>query len=152
MTSVKKSGALPHTTRGQMIFFSWTKDILIYVVVLNLFVEFNPLVIIDSFTLSIFTAILLKILLELILTFEHKVVDVFKANKVLRFFFMWLILFGSKFLILELVNLVFGDHVDLGKFWDVFFLALSLLLVRQALLWVYQRLGKTEHTRKRESS
>ena len=152
MTSVKKTVALTPTTKAQRVFFSWTKDILIYVTVLNLFVEYNPLVIIDSFTISIFTAILLKILLELILTLEHKVVDVFKANKVLRFFFVWLILFGSKFLILELVNLVFGDHVELGKFWDVFFLALSLLLVRQALLWVYQRLGNKEHALKDGSS
>jgi hypothetical protein len=60
-------------------------------------------------------------------------------------FFVWLILFGSKFLILELIDLVFGEHVELGKFWDVFLLALTLLLVRQAFLWIYLGLGKSEH-------
>jgi len=144
MGAEMKSVPIPHLTKTQMIFFSWTKDILIYVIVLNLFEEYNPLMIIDSFTLSIFTAILLKFLLDLILKLEHMVIDVFKANKVLRIFFVWLILFGSKFLILEFVNIVFGEHVTLGKFWDVFFLALSLLLVRQAVQWIYQALGKSK--------
>ena len=142
MRAKQKSDTVLHTTHRQQVFFSWTKDILIYVIVLNLFVEYSPVVIIDSFTISIFTAILLKILLEIILALEHKVADVFKENKVLKVFFIWLILFGSKFLILEFVNLVFGQHVELGKFWDVFFLALTLLLVRQAFLWIYKSLGR----------
>lgn len=148
MVKEKKNHTIPHSTKRQMIFFSWTKDILIYVTVLNLFVEYNPAKIIDSFTVSILTAILLKIILELILRLEHIVADVFKANKVLKVFFIWLILFGSKFLILELVNFVFGEHVELGGFWDVFLLALTLLLTRQAFQWIYQGLGnnKSSHT------
>jgi hypothetical protein len=152
MGSEKKPIALPHTTKQQMLFFSWTKDILIYVVVLNLFVEYNPVMIIDSFTISIFTAIVLKIILELILRLEHIVSDRFKANKVLRVFFVWLILFGSKFLVLELINLVFGEHVELGKFWDVFLLALTLLLVRRAFLRIYLGLGKSERTQPEAAS
>jgi hypothetical protein len=144
MGSEKKNPAFPHTTRRQMVFFSWTKDVLIYIIVLNLFVEYRPKVITESFTLSIFTAILLKILLDIILKLEHKVSDVFKEFKVLRIFFVWLILFSSKFLILELVNIVFGDYVTLGNFLDVFLLALTLLLVRQAFQWIYLRLGKSE--------
>lgn len=146
MGSEKKPIALPHTTKRQMIFFSWAKDILIYVIVLNLFVEYSPVMVIDSFTISIFTAVVLKILLELILRLEHIVSDVFKANKVLRVFLVWLILFGSKFLILEVINFIFGDHVELGKFWDVFLLALILLLVRQVFQWIYLSLGKSERT------
>jgi len=67
-------------TRRQMIFFSWTKDVLIYIIVLNLFVEYNTKIVIDSFTISILTAILLKALLEIILRFEHRVADFFKAR------------------------------------------------------------------------
>ena len=144
MGADKQSGAGLHTTTRQKVFFSWTKDILIYVIVLNLFVEYSPVVIIDSFTISIFTAIVLKIILDLILILEHKVSHIFKAHKGLRIFFTWLILFGSKFLILEIIDFVFGEHVELGKFWDVFLLALTLLLVRQVVQWIYQGLGKTD--------
>ena len=142
MSSDKKSPALAHPTRLQMIFFSWTKDVLIYIIVLNLFVEYSPVVIIDSFTISIFTAILLKILLEIILKIEHKVAHFFKDNKFLRILFGWLILFGSKFIILEIINFIFGEHVELGKFLDVILLVITLILARELFQWLYHRLGK----------
>ena len=57
MTSTSVSKIQGTTTRRQEIFLSWTSDVLIYIVVLNLFVEYNPKIVIDSFTISIFTAI-----------------------------------------------------------------------------------------------
>lgn len=131
-------------TERQMIFASWTKDVLIYIIVLNLFVEYNPKIIIDSFTISIFTAVLLKILLEVILNLEHRVSEVFKSYKVLRIFLVWLILFGSKFLILEVVDLVFGEHVELGKFLDVILLVIALMVAREVVQRIYISLGHKE--------
>jgi len=148
MAKEKQNHTIPHTTKSQMIFFSWAKDILIYVIVLNLFVEFSPVVIIDSFTISIFTAVLLKILLEIILFFEHKVSDFFKEKKVLRIFLVWLIMFSSKFVILEAVDIIFGLHVELGKFLNVILLVVALMLSRQVFRWIYQGLGKTKRPHK----
>ena len=145
MTSDEKPTITMVHTKRQLIFFSWAKDILIYVLVLNLFVEYNAKIVIDSFTISIFTAILLKILLEIILNLEHKVSDVFKSYKVLRIFFVWLILFGSKFLILEVVDIVFGEHVELGKFVDVIVLVIALMLAREVVQRIYISLGSREN-------
>ena len=144
MASDKKPPSAAPPTKRQMIFFSWTKDVLIYILVLNLFVEYNSKIIIDSFTISIFTAILLKILLEIILKLEHKVSDVFKPYKVLRVILVWLILFGSKFLILEVVDLVFGEHVELGKFLDVIVLVIALMVAREVFTQIYLALGDRE--------
>ena len=144
MSEGKAPIAIKPPTKRQMIFFSWAKDILIYIIVLNLFVEYNTKIIIDSFTISIFTAILLKILLEIILTLEHKVSTVFKPYKVLRIFLVWLILFGSKFLILEVVDIVFGEHVELGKFVDVIVLVIALMVAREIVQWIYLGLGERE--------
>lgn len=131
-------------TKQQMIFFSWTKDVLIYIIVLNLFVEYNYKIVIDSFTISIFTAILLKILLEIILKLEHRVSDAFKAYRILRILLVWLILFGSKFLILEIVDIVFGEHVELGKFLDVIVLVIALMVAREVFQRIYVSLGPSE--------
>jgi hypothetical protein len=46
--------ALP--TARQTAFLSWMTDVLIYVVVINLFVEYLPTVVIESFTISVLTA------------------------------------------------------------------------------------------------
>ena len=136
-------------TRAQKIFLSWTKDVLIYIVVLNLFVEYNSKIVIDSFTISIFTAILLKILLEIILKFEHLVAEFFKSrpgklSNFLRIFATWMILFFSKFLILEVVDIVFGEHVELGKFLDVILLVIALMVARGLVQWIFISLGESK--------
>ena len=122
---------------------------MIYILVLNLFVEFNSKIVIDSFTISIFTAIVLKILLEIVFKFEHVVGEFFKArpgkvSNFLRIISMWLILFLSKFLILEVIDLIFGEHVELGKFLDVIILVISLMVAREIFDRIYRALGERE--------
>jgi hypothetical protein len=149
MTSEGKLSREVTITMRQDIFLSWSKDILIYILILNLFVEFNDKIIIDSFTISIFTAIVLKILLEIVFKFEHLVGDFFKArpgkiSNFLRIISMWLILFLSKFLILEVIDLIFGEHVELGKFLDVIILVISLMVARELFDRIYRALGERE--------
>ncbi|MFN2150540.1 MAG: hypothetical protein ACK2T5_03010 [Anaerolineales bacterium] len=86
----------------------------------------------------------MKILLEIILKLEHRVANALKAYKVLRIFFVWLILFGSKFLILEIVDIVFGEHVELGKFLDVILLVIALMVAREVFQQIYLALGERE--------
>lgn len=136
-------------TRAQLGFFSWTKDVLIYIVVLNLFVEYVDAIVIDSFSISIFTAVLLKALLDLILGLEHRVAHYFEQRtgplaKVLRVVFTWLILFLSKFLILEVVDIVFGDHVELGGFITVLSLVLVMMIAREVVQRIYLYLGRSQ--------
>jgi hypothetical protein len=57
-----------------------------------------------------------------------------------------LILFLSKFLILEVVDLVFGEHVELGKFLDVIVLVIALMVAREVFQRIYISLGGREPT------
>ena len=136
-------------TQRQEIYISWAKDVLIYIVVLNLCVEYNANIVIDSFTISIFTAIVLKILLEIILRFEHVVGDFFKSrpgrlSNILCIVSTWVILFLSKFLILEVIDFIFGEHVELGKFLDVIVLVITLMVARELFQRIYISLGEQE--------
>jgi hypothetical protein len=63
--------------------------------------------------------VVLQVLLKLTIVAEHKVADFFNArpggfNKFMRFFGAWLILFGSKFVILEALVFAFGDRLKFG--------------------------------------
>ena len=136
-------------TRAQLVFFSWTQDVLIYIVVLNLFVEYVDAIVIDSFTISIFTAVLLKALLDVILGLEHRVAHYFEhrtgpLSKVLRVLSTWLILFASKFVILEIVDIVFGDHVELGGFITVLSLVLVMMIAREVVQRIFVSLGRSQ--------
>jgi hypothetical protein len=149
MSSNAGTSALQSPTRRQLVFFSWTKDVLIYVVVLNLFVEYVDKIVIDSFTISILTAILLKALLDIILGLEHRVAHFFegrpgKLSSFMRIMSTWIILFLSKFVILEAVDLVFGEHVELGKFVHVLTLVIALMVAREVFQRIYLALGSSE--------
>lgn len=110
-------------------------DVFVYVVVLNLAIEFVPAVISETFTMSLLTAILLKVVLEIVVFFKNRAKDRFTsadtpARKLVAGVLLWLILVGSKFVVLELVALVFGDYVSLGGFFAVTGLILVLLVSR----------------------
>jgi len=134
-------------TKQQHRFLSWMSDVLVYIVVLNLFEEFSHAIIIDSFWISILTAVLLQALIALLKLVEERVGDYFEQRngvrpKVVGGFAKLVILFVSKLLILEIVNFVFGDHVELGHFVNVLVLILSLMAARALVGRIYVELGK----------
>lgn len=110
-------------------------DVFVYTVVLGLFVEYLPRVLSETFTLSLLTAVLLKVVLELVVAVKNRAKGRFAAadtptGKIVAGLLLWLVLFGSKFLVLETVDLVFGDRVTLGGFFSVTLLILVLLVAR----------------------
>jgi hypothetical protein len=110
-------------------------DLFVYVVVLNLAVEYLPSVISEGFTLSLLTAVLLKVALELVILVKGKILVRLRAAttrrmKVLAALSLWAVAVGSKIVVLELVDLVFGDSVSLGGFIPVTLLVLALLASR----------------------
>jgi hypothetical protein len=119
-------------------------DVFVYVVVLNLFVEYLPQVVSETFTLSLLTAVLLKGVLEVVVAAKNRVKTRFRQastpiGRVVAAVMLWMVLFGSKFLVLEAVNVVFGDRVSLGGFFSVTLLILTLLLSRAAVRRLLQR-------------
>lgn len=113
-------------------------DVFVYVVVLNLAVEYVPSVISEGFTLSLLTAVLLKITLELVLLVKNDVLGRLRAadtpsGKVLAGVALWGVAAGSKLVVLAVVDLVFGDSVSLGGFVPVTLLVITLLLSRSAV-------------------
>ncbi|MBN9109318.1 MAG: hypothetical protein J0I34_11075 [Pseudonocardia sp.] len=110
-------------------------DVFVYVVVLNLFVEYLPSVLSETFTLSLLTAVLLKGVLELVVLAKNKVKTRFREaasplGKVGAALLLWLVMFGSKFLVLETVDLAFGSRVSLGGFFSVSALIVVLMVAR----------------------
>ena len=113
-------------------------DFFVYVVVLNLFAEYFPKVISETFTLSLLAALLLKIVLEVVLEVKDRVKLRFRQattrlGKVVAAIMLWLVLVGSKFAVLEVINGVFGNRVSLGGFFSVTLLILALLVARLAV-------------------
>ena len=55
---------------------------------------------------------------------------------------MFSILFISKFVVLEIIDVIFGDRVALGGFIQVALLVITMILARRSVTWAYLRLGE----------
>ncbi len=113
-------------------------DIFVYVVVLNLAIEYLPAVLSESFTLSLLTAVLLKLALEVVLVLKARAMTRMSGAttvpaRLVAGLLLWATAAGSKIVVLELVDLVFGEAVSLGGFVSVTLLVVSLLLARGAV-------------------
>ena len=137
-------------SNSQQLFIRYFTFILIDLTVLNLFDEYWEHVKVESFTVSLLAAILMQALLKLTLAIEHRIGDYFKsksgiAAKVLRLFLAWLVLFGSKFVILYAINLAFGDRVVFGGPWHgvVAFIVLVVVMLaaEEIVVRFVRRLG-----------
>jgi len=125
----------------QLLYVRYFTAILIDLLVLNLFDEYWDKVQIDSFTISLLTAILLQIMLKITIKIEHRVGDYFKSKpgkfmKFMRYFSAWLILFVSKLMILEAVNMAFGDKVQFKGAWHgvlAFIVVVMVMLIAEMM-------------------
>ena len=110
-------------------------DIFVYLVVLGIFIQLFPAVITETFLLALLTAILLKLVLEVVLWAKKRILKRFRtaetsAVRVASAITLLLVLPASKFLVLGLVDLVFGNAVSLGGFFQVTALIIVLMLAR----------------------
>jgi len=157
----KQSFLLPAIAQApsnkQRLFIRYFTAILIDLTVLNLFVEYSEHVVIDSFTISLLAAVLLQVLLKLTIALEHRVAAYYKAKpggfaRFMRFFTAWLILFGSKFVILEALAFAFGDAVYFGgPFHGIVVLivvVITMLVAEEAIVQLYRRLSGEPDTAK----
>ena len=99
----------------QQLFLKYTLVVLIDLVVLGLFNQYWDYVFIETFTIALLTAILLQFLLQVAIKIEHYVADLLErkgfTSKAHRAISAWAVLFVSKLVILEAINLSFGDSV-----------------------------------------
>lgn len=134
----------------QRAFMRYLTATLVDLAVLGLFAEYWEYVSASSFTILLLAAVLLQVLLKLTIVLEHRLAAFFNArpggfNKFMRFFTAWLVLFGSKFVILEALVLAFGDRLRFGgPFHGVVALivvVVTMLALEAVLVKLYRRLG-----------
>ena len=119
-------------------------DVFVYLVVLGLFTQFLPNVITESFLVSLLTAVLFKLALEVISVLKTRILDRVRASRTaarttLNAALLLVLGAGSKFVILWLTDLVFGDAVQLGGFFSVTLLILVLMAARLGIRLLIDR-------------
>ncbi len=150
----KIHGFLPATydppSDRQRLFLRYFTGVLIDLALLGLFAEYWSDVKVSSFTVMLLAAILLQFLLKLTIWVEHHVAEYFNAKtggfmKFMRYFGAWLVLFGSKFVILEALSFVFQGRVQFeGPFHGIIALivvAITMVVVEELFVRLYRKLA-----------
>ncbi len=132
--------------KNQRLFIDYILFILVDLTVLNLFDEFGVHLHIESFTISLAVAALLQVLLRLTLMIEHRIAAYFKkqkgkAAKVKRIMAAWAVLFISKFVILEVIDVVFGTTVEFFSIIGFIIVVIVIVVVERWVIRIYTWLG-----------
>ena len=103
--------------KRQVLYIRYLICVLVDLTILNLYTEYWDYVVIDSFTISFFAAILLQLLLRLSIKAENMVSNYFKskpgkAAKVYRVLSILGILSSSKIVILQAIVLIFDEQIE----------------------------------------
>ena len=134
----------------QRLFVRYFTGTLIDLVVLGLFAEFSDKVYVDKFSTALLAAIVLQILLKVTIAIEHRVASYFKRKgggfwTFMRWFCAWLVLFGSKFVILEALSFTFEEDVRFegilhGIVWLII-VVVVMIIVEELIVRFYRKLA-----------
>lgn len=152
--SIKGAAALPATAElasdRQRLFLYYFTAALTDLVVLGLFDEYSEKVHVDGFSIMLLAALLLQVLLKATIAVEHRVAHYFSSKpggfmRFMRFFSAWLVLFGSKFVILEALSFAFGESVKFegvlhGIVWLII-VVVVMLIAEELVLRIYRKLA-----------
>lgn len=135
---------------GQKQFLRYYTGFLMDLVVLNLFAEWWSYVYVSSFTVSLLAALVLQALLKATIAVEHKVAVYWKSkgpgrfNTFMRYFGAWLVLFGSKFVILEAIVQIFGKQVHFLGMWHgvvtLIVVVVAMLIAEELMVRLFRRI------------
>ena len=134
----------------QKLFLRYYTGTLIDLVILGLFAEWTDKVFVESFSIALLAAVVLQVLLKATIAVEHRALDHFKGKtgawwKSLKYFVAWLILFGSKFVILEALTFVFGDKVHFegilhGIVWLII-VVVTMVIIEELVVRFFRKLA-----------
>jgi hypothetical protein len=145
------SDSILHTPSSkQFIFLKYLTWVLVDLTVLNFFAEYWDRVTITSFGISLFIAITLQILLKMTIALEHRLSNYMKSNekldkKLFHIFSTWFVLFSSKFVMLWILQFMFGDAIVFsGAYHGVvafIVVVMAILAAEYALTRIYRSLA-----------
>ncbi len=116
MNQTTETPRLKTPSPKQQFFLKYLTWTLVDLMVLNFFAEYWDKVTITSFGVSLFIAIVLQVLLKMTISLEHRISHYMKSNeklnkKILHIFSTWFVLFASKFVMLWVLQFLFGDAI-----------------------------------------
>lgn len=119
---------------------------LVYCVVLGFFNDYSSIVYARSFSTIFLASVVLELLTYLAFLLKGKIVRELKKHKgalyrFLTFFFVWLVLFLSKFVFIWVIDLVFGGYIKIYGFFGILLVVAWVTIIQKLADEIFIKLG-----------
>jgi hypothetical protein len=133
-------------TPRQLMFDAMFVGTLIYAVVLGFFNDYTSIVQANSFSTIFFASVVLQILTYYTFALKKLLLARLKDREgawytLLRFFCLWLIMFLSKFVFVWVIDLIFGDAINIYGFFGILAVVASATVIAKLADYIFARLG-----------
>jgi hypothetical protein len=131
------------TSSKQRIFREWTSGTLIYAVVMGFFNDYTDFLRIESFSTVFLAALVMQALTSATFSVKKRVNSWYQGRtgtgiKIAHGLSIWAIMFFSKFVFLEVINIVFASAVEISSFVGLM-LIIAVMVILSGLIEVIDR-------------
>ena len=133
----------------QLLFKELFVGTLIYAVVLGFFNDYTSIVYAKSFSTIFYSAVILELLTYLVFLLKDKIIIWLKGRqgaiyKILMFFCVWLVMFLSKFVFIWVIDVIFGNNINIYGFFGILLIVLCVTIIHKLANKVFIKLGNNE--------
>ena len=130
----------------QALFQEMVLGVLLYTVVLGFFEEYTSILNTWSYSITFMAAIVLQILTYLTFLLKKRVVKHFKGKEGKKYMAamvlgVWLILFLSKFVFLAVLDVIFGEAVEISGFVGLILIIATMTIATKLIEMIYLKLA-----------
>jgi hypothetical protein len=140
-------------TKNQIIYKDMLVGTLIYAVVLGFYNDYTDIFSAKSFSTIFLTALVMQILTYITFKIKDVIVKWLKTKegliyKIAMFFFVWLVMFFSKFVFLWVIDILFGSYVTINGFIGLIAIIVTVTVLDKLASLIFFKLGTTENNEK----
>lgn len=133
----------------QLLFKELFVGTLIYAVVLGFGNDYTSIISAKSFSTIFLAAIVLESLTYFAFFIKGKIINWLKNRqglmyKMLMFFFVWLVMFTSKFVFIWVIDFIFGNNININGFFGILILVLIVTVIHKLADKVFTELGDSK--------
>lgn len=134
-------------SQKQLYFKELFVGTLIYAVVLGFFNDYTSVVYAKSFSTIFLASMVLEALTFGVFTLKNHIIHISKGHqglqsKLVVAFSIWFILFSSKFVFIWVIDVLFGDNMNINGFFGILWVVLSVTLIHKLAEYVFVQLGE----------
>lgn len=133
-------------TTKQQVFKELLIGTLIYVVVLGFFADYTDIVWAQSFSTIFMASFVLQVLTSIVFVLKRRIVAWLRGKKgafytALMFFCVWFLMFVSKFVFIEVLDLLFYSYIYVSGFFGILIVVATVTVLTKSVDYIFLKLS-----------